>query len=70
MHVCGRSYCPGALLPRRRRFRFRLAGRREDVGMATGATIHTANGLKVVVERREAPPAGPTAEQKAAASVA
>lgn len=36
-----------------------------QVGMATGATIHTANGLKVTVERRAAGAAGgapPTAE--------
>ena len=28
-----------------------------QVGMATGATIHTANGLKCTVERRAAPAA-------------
>jgi cytochrome P450 family 97 subfamily B polypeptide 3 len=35
-----------------RRFRFRLPNGPESVGMATGATIHTANGLVVKVERR------------------
>ncbi|KAK9846940.1 hypothetical protein WJX84_011063 [Apatococcus fuscideae] len=38
-----------------RRFHFSLAGRPEDVGMATGATIHTANGLKMRIRRRHAP---------------
>ncbi|EFN52906.1 hypothetical protein CHLNCDRAFT_138471 [Chlorella variabilis] len=36
-----------------RRFRFRLQDP-QGVGMATGATIHTANGLKCTVERRVA----------------
>ncbi|CAD7699155.1 unnamed protein product [Ostreobium quekettii] len=35
-----------------RRFRFRLTGRPEDMRMATGATIHTADGLMMTVERR------------------
>jgi cytochrome P450 family 97 subfamily B polypeptide 3 len=39
-----------------RRFAFRLEGGPEAVGMATGATIHTANGLKCRVSRREAVP--------------
>jgi hypothetical protein len=37
-----------------------------QVGMATGATIHTANGLKCTVERRVAPPAGAQTEPEAA----
>jgi len=37
-----------------RRFSFRLAVPVEKVGMATGATIHTANGLPMRVERRQA----------------
>ncbi|CAG9464570.1 unnamed protein product [Pedinophyceae sp. YPF-701] len=37
-----------------RRFKFRLATTPEEVGMATGATIHTGNGLKMMVERRSA----------------
>lgn len=43
----------------RRRFTFRLEGGPERVGMATGATIHTANGLHVRVTRRTAAPADP-----------
>jgi cytochrome P450 len=35
-----------------RRFNFRLAGSASDVGMATGATIHTANGLQMKVTKR------------------
>lgn len=35
------------------RFKFRLAVPAERVGMATGATIHTANGMMVTVKRRE-----------------
>ena len=34
------------------RFDFQLAGAAEDVGMQTGATIHTANGLRMTVTRR------------------
>ena len=34
------------------RFDFSLAGSAEEVGMQTGATIHTANGLKMRVSRR------------------
>lgn len=40
-----------------RRFTFDFATNPESVGMATGATIHTANGLKVVVGRRQNPTA-------------
>ena len=36
-----------------RRFEFELVGGLEGVGMATGATIHTANGLRMRVTRRE-----------------
>ena len=46
-----------------RSFTFSFAGRAEDVGMATGATIHTANGLKVKVARRTPPVAAAPAEQ-------
>ena len=35
-----------------RRFTFDFATNPESVGMATGATIHTANGLKVIVGKR------------------
>lgn len=38
-----------------------------QVGMATGATIHTANGLKCSVERRVAPPADAAATAAEAA---
>ena len=41
-----------------RRFKFSLAGTPQDVGMATGATIHTANGLKCRIERRAVAAAG------------
>lgn len=34
------------------KFEFTLVGRAEDVGMKTGATIHTMNGLNMVVSRR------------------
>ncbi|MEW5302811.1 MAG: hypothetical protein WDW36_005557 [Sanguina aurantia] len=43
-----------------RKFTFRLAGSPEEVGMATGATIHTANGLKMVVQRRTPPASSST----------
>lgn len=36
-----------------RRFEFSFAGDPKDVGMATGATIHTANGLKCTVTPRQ-----------------
>ncbi|KAL4440213.1 hypothetical protein ABPG75_003214 [Micractinium tetrahymenae] len=49
-----------ALVVLLRRFRFRLVDP-QGVGMATGATIHTANGMKCTVERRLAPPS-PAAE--------
>ena len=39
-------------LLRHRRFTFSFVGRPEDVGMATGATIHTANGLATKIARR------------------
>ena len=35
-----------------RRFNFKLATPASEVGLTTGATIHTVNGLKMVVERR------------------
>ena len=35
-----------------RRFEFSLPGGMDAVGMATGATIHTAKGLNMVVKRR------------------
>ena len=36
-----------------RRFTFEFVEGPEAVGMATGATIHTANGLKVKIRRRD-----------------
>lgn len=47
-----------------RRFTFRLNGAPEDVGMATGATIHTANGLVMRVTERTGGtlPASPVAQ--------
>ncbi|GFR39889.1 hypothetical protein Agub_g393 [Astrephomene gubernaculifera] len=57
-----------------RRFNFRLAGSAEEVGMATGATIHTANGLMMRVTRRTPPPspaaAGAQQQQQGAGKVA
>lgn len=47
-----------------RRFEFSFATTAASVGMATGATIHTANGLKVKIVRREGVQAG-TASSKA-----
>jgi cytochrome P450 len=41
-----------------RRFTFELPGGLEGVGMATGATIHTAKGLNMVVRRRAGVEAG------------
>lgn len=32
---------------------FKFATSSDDVGMATGATIHTANGLNLIVSRRD-----------------
>lgn len=37
----------------RRRYNFEFATSPKDVGMATGATIHTANGLRMKVTRRQ-----------------
>ncbi len=36
----------------------RLAATPEEIGMATGATIHTANGMMVSVARRQGAAAG------------
>ena len=36
-----------------RRFEFKLAATPKEIGMATGATIHTANGMMVRVARRK-----------------
>uniref|UniRef100_A0A7S0RBW3 Cytochrome P450 n=1 Tax=Chlamydomonas leiostraca TaxID=1034604 RepID=A0A7S0RBW3_9CHLO len=52
-----------------RRYTFSLAVPAEKVGMATGATIHTANGLPMKVVRRVAPASG-SAPPKVAAGVA
>ena len=77
-HLLGSfAYLPAELLQKPfivslpgRRFTFRLEGGPERVGMATGATIHTANGLRVRVTARAAPaqrPAVPAAGQAAEA---
>jgi cytochrome P450 len=42
-----------------RRFEFSLPGGMDAVGMATGATIHTAKGLNMVVRRRAGVVTGP-----------
>ena len=49
-----------------RRFKFELA--MDKVGMATGATIHTADGLKCKVTRRENVPAAAVSNTPAAAA--
>jgi cytochrome P450 len=46
-----------------RRFTFRLAATPEEIGMATGATIHTANGMMMRVTRRT-PAAAASAQQQ------
>lgn len=56
-----------ALVMLMRRFEFHLATSPEEVGMATGATIHTANGLKCRVQPRTV--ASGTMPATAAASV-
>lgn len=33
------------------KFDFKFKGRPEDVGMKTGATIHTMNGLNMIIEK-------------------
>ncbi|KAG2495589.1 hypothetical protein HYH03_006189 [Edaphochlamys debaryana] len=48
-----------------RRFSFKLAVPVEKVGMATGATIHTANGLPMTVTRRVPPGGSPAPQQEA-----
>ena len=35
-----------------RRFNFELATKPEEVGLTTGATIHTVNGLKMTISKR------------------
>lgn len=51
-----------------RRFNFELATTPEEVGMTTGATIHTKNGLKVAVTRRNLAGKGSGAGKEAFAS--
>ena len=38
------------------KFDFKLEGSPEDVGMVTGATIHTMNGLNMYVEKSKGVP--------------
>nr|QNS29944.1 cytochrome P450 [Nothapodytes nimmoniana] len=45
-----------------RRFNFQMAIGAPPVGMTTGATIHTTEGLKMTVTRRTKPPIVPTLE--------
>jgi len=42
----------------------RLAKTPQEIGMATGATIHTANGMMVSVVRRQAAAAGTQQQQR------
>ena len=51
--VSGMSLQAERSSPLCRRYTFRFAKGPESVGMATGATIHTANGLKVTVAQRQ-----------------
>ncbi|CAN0505753.1 unnamed protein product, partial [Ectocarpus sp. 8 AP-2014] len=46
---------------------FTMVGTPEDVGMVTGATIHTKNGLKMTASLREPSSAGPAVNGHAAA---
>ncbi|GFH27484.1 chloroplast CYP97B, partial [Haematococcus lacustris] len=52
-----------------RDFTFHLAVSPEQVGMATGATIHTANGLPMKITIRRAVNSGPASSQPAMAGV-
>ena len=51
-----------------RTFDFQLAATPEEIGMATGATIHTANGMKCFVQLRQTPSAKAAEKQAAAAA--
>jgi cytochrome P450 len=51
-----------------RRFTFRLAATPEEIGMATGATIHTANGMMARVTRRQISSTEQEEQQTAAAA--
>ena len=51
-----------------RTFDFRLAATPEEIGMATGATIHTANGMRCIVRLRQTPSAKAAEKQAAAAT--
>lgn len=53
-----------------RRYTFRLATTPAEVGMATGATIHTANGMKMTITRRIAAAQGGPASSKPMATAA
>jgi hypothetical protein len=53
-----------------RRFTFRLAVPAEQVGMATGATIHTANGMMMRVTPRQQQQQQQVQQQEAAATAA
>ncbi|KAK1290320.1 hypothetical protein QJS10_CPB18g01781 [Acorus calamus] len=47
-----------------RRFNFQMALGAPPVGMTTGATIHTTEGIKMTITRRTRPPIIPTLETK------
>ena len=55
-----------------RKYSFSFVGGPEAVGMASGATIHTANGLKVRVKARQQgkAPAGASLEKEPAGALA
>ncbi|GMH34195.1 hypothetical protein BSKO_02029 [Bryopsis sp. KO-2023] len=53
-----------------RRFKFTLQGKPEDMKMATGATIHTADGLMMTIEKREASTSSSTKSEAVASSIA
>ncbi|KAL3144182.1 hypothetical protein ABBQ32_003965 [Trebouxia sp. C0010 RCD-2024] len=52
-----------------RRFEFRFATTPASVGMATGATIHTANGLRVKIARRQGVTSGAVSSKADLAAV-
>ncbi len=56
MSLMRRSSCDHLQAIMLNRFDFKLVGKPEDVGMKTGATIHTMNGLNMIVEKSKGIP--------------
>ena len=78
VYCVGGHLCNTWLLPKHvgkcgfvacRRFEFSFATTPASVGMATGATIHTANGLRVKVARRQGVPSGAVSSKADLAAV-